>query len=198
MKTLNRIDRLDEMLRLSFLASAQTDTLSNAEQYFQRILAIDPLDDMPASKKNDMLNRLQQVLAGASLGQLVQEGMVRTGITGASLAGQTGLPLTLLEDIQQDRIYTNNVPIILFKRLLKLLGISFSSANQAIRRSFELLQGQTSTGFQTGVSPSFKKGSFISKEAVTRNAPASDGKELFQNEEALSRYINRLEELMNE
>jgi hypothetical protein len=103
----------------------------------------------------------------------------------------------MIKDLQRDSIYPNNVPVVLFRKLLAALKISFQSAERAIRQTFEQLQSQSGVVFQAGLSPAFKKGNFASRESLYKSAPPSDGKELFQNEEALNRYLNKLSELMN-
>jgi hypothetical protein len=198
MKTNNEKDPLDALLTEVFLEQAYIDNLSSANTYYQQILSIEPSVEMPQQKKVEMLERLQQALAPVTLGQLLQNEMSRINISIASAVGKTGLPEILLKDIQQDKLYPNNIPILLLHRLIELLNTPFALVKQGIKETYKLLQSQSSPMSFGGVNPAFKKGNYLSKEVISRTNHANDGKELFQNEEALNRYINRLEELINE
>lgn len=88
---------------------------------------------------------------------------------------------------------------MLFKNLLSYLNISFSSAEKGIRKTFELLQAKLSPTLNShSVHPAFRAGLFLSKSDYNAHfANLSDGKELYENKEALDKYLNRLNELLN-
>jgi hypothetical protein len=160
------------------------------------ILAESNVADMPSEKKQNLMARLQGVLMSASFGQLLTKAITDNGIQAEALEQQTGVPAAMIKDLQGDAIYPNNVPVVLFRRLLTALEISFKSAERAIRQTFEMLQSHSDTAFEAGLVPAFKKGNLASRESFYKSAPPSDGKELLQNEEALDRYLNKLDELM--
>ena len=195
MNTHNRIDRLDEALRMLFLESSNTNL--DAEQTLAAITSGNYTAEMRADKKQLLMNRLQDVLMSASLGQLLENAIRKAGIQAQTLEQQTGVPETMIRDLQQDNIYPNNVPVVLFRKLLSALKISFESAERAIRQTFEMLQVQAGATIQAGLAPAFKKGQFADTPSLYKSSMPSDGKELFQSEEALNRYLNKLDELMH-
>ena len=117
----------------------------------------------------------------------------------AVVAHESELPIEVIQDLKGDLVYTNNIPINLFRKLLSILNISFASAESAVRKTFEILQHQVSgrTNSYSGFNPTYRKGHLTSKEELLKNNSRSDGKELFENKEALDKYLLRLNELMN-
>ncbi len=195
----NQADILDEALKLYFLESAHTgETALHPE--LPSILAGEPVVVMSEAMRIKLIDELQDVLQQSSFGQLITHAIDEQKIDKVSLAEETGLPQTLLMELQRDEVFTNNVPIIFFKKLLETLNISFQIADKAIRNTYELLQHRvSSTASYEAVAPAFKKGgSLPSRESFLKNRSktSTGGKELFQNKEALDRYLNRLDELM--
>jgi hypothetical protein len=194
----NHIDPFDETLRLFFLESAKSND-ENAEKELAMILSNDNPALMPDMMRLNLMVGLEKVLDQTSLGQLIKDAIQKNTVEESTLVQHTGIPLPVLKELEEDALYTNNVPIVLLRNLLKTLNISFHLAKAAIRRTFDLLQLRgTSSTSHNGLTPTFKKGGFSSRETFFRNAPKGSGKELFQNEEALNRYLNRLDELMND
>lgn len=193
----NHIDMLDETLKIFFLESAKTDETA-LHQELSVILSNDNPVEMPDAMRLKLMSRLKDVLLQVSFGQLITEALERNNIEADNLSELTGLPVPVLKELQADTVFTNNVPIVFLKKLLHSLNISYQAAEKAIRNTFELLQHRIpSAASFNGVTPAFKKGSLSSRESFIKNMPKTSGKELFQNEEALNRYLNRLNELMN-
>jgi len=192
-----KIDTLDEALRVIFLESAKdTDAAGVGVQ----ILLSSPVSvNMSDEKKALIIQQLNAVITSLSFGQLLQLAMQNLNTTDEVVAEKSKLPITVIADLKNDSIYTNNVPIVLFKGLLTNLNLSFKPVEEAIRKTFEMLQSQVgikSNNF-SGFSPAFRKGYYTSRELLSKNAPNTDGKELFENIEALDKYLARLNELMN-
>lgn len=192
----NHIDMLDETLKIFFLESAKTDE-TGLYQELSVILSNNQPVEMPDAMRLKLISRLKDVLQQVSFGQLITEAIQKNNIEAENLAQLTGLPVPVLKELQADTVFTNNVPIVFLKKLLHSLNISYQVAEQAIRNTFELLQHRipSSSSFN-GVTPAFKKGNPSSRESFIKNLPKTSGKELFQNEEALNRYLNRLNDLM--
>jgi hypothetical protein len=198
MNTPNRIDTLDEALRVIFLESAKETDAINPEQEMNQILSsVDFV--MSEAKKTLMLEKLNAVCTSLSFGQLLQKAIIDLSTTEALIAEKSNLPVEIIENLKNDNIYTNNVPIKLFKNLVSFLNISFKLVEESVRKTFEILQSPAvakSDSF-SGFSPAFRKGYYASRESLTKNTPATDGKELFENKESLEKYLSRLNELMN-
>lgn len=193
----NHIDMLDETLKIFFLESAKTDETA-LHQELSVILSNNQLVEMSYAMRLKLMNRLKDVLQQVSFGQLITEAIQKSNIEPDHLAELTGLPVPVLKELQTDAVFTNNVPIVFLKKLLHSLNISYGVAEHAIRNTFELLRHRMpSSASYNGMTPTFKKGNLSSRESFIKNMPKTSGKELFQNEEALSRYLNRLNELMN-
>lgn len=197
MDTPNKIDTLDEALRVIFLESAK-DT--EAAGVGMQLLLSSPVSvNMSNEKKTLLMQKLNAVITSLSFGQLLQQAMQNLNATDEIVSEKSKLPITVIADLKNDNIYTNNVPIVLFKGLLSALNLSFKPVEEAIRKTFEMLQSQVAmkSNNLSGFSPAFRKGYYTSRESLSKNAPNTDGKELFENKEALDKYLARLNELMN-
>jgi len=195
----NHTDILDEVLKLYFLESAYAGEMALHPE-LPSILEGEPVAIMPKTMRLKLMGGLKELLKQMSFGQLLTHAIADQKVSAVSLAEETGLPESVLAELRQDEVFANNVPIIFLKKLLKTLNISFQVADKAIRNTYELLQHRVfSVASYEAVTPAFKKGgSLPSRESFIKNKPkTSTGKELFQNKEALDRYLNRLDELMN-
>lgn len=193
----NKIDTLDEALRVVFLESAKGTEEAGAEM--QLLLTAPVSVSMSDEKKAFLIQKLNTVITSLSFGQLLQQVMGNLNITEEVVAEKSKLPVSVIVDLKNDTIYTNNVPIVFFKQLLLALNLSFKPVEEAIRKTFEMLQSQVSlkSSNLSGFSPAFRKGYYTSRESLSKNSPNTDGKELFENKEALEKYLTRLNELMN-
>lgn len=198
MNTPNKIDTLDEALRVIFLESAKEADAINPEQEMNQILSSSDFVMIDA-KKTLMLEKLNAVSTSLSFGQLLQKAIVDLSTTEAVIAEKSSLPVEIIENLKNDSIYTNNVPIKLFKNLVSFLNISFKAVEESVRKTFEILQSPAAAKSDSfsGFSPAFRKGYYASRESLTKNTPTTDGKELFENKESLEKYLSRLNELMN-
>jgi hypothetical protein len=198
MNTPNKIDTLDEALRVIFLESAKETDAINPEQEMNQILSSADFV-MIGTKKTLMLEKLNAVSTSLSFGQLLQKAIVDLNTTEAVIAEKSSLPVEIIEKLKNDSIYTNNVPIKLFKNLVSFLNISFKAVEESVRKTFEILQSPAAAKSDSfsGFSPAFRKGYYASRESLKKNTPTTDGKELFENKESLEKYLSRLNELMN-
>ena len=192
-----KINTLDEALRIIYLERAKD--LGDEIISTQMKLILDSQGpEMERSKYESLLDRLSSEAYAPSLGQLLSRAIVNSGLDNAIVALKTRLPLSVVEQLTNDSIYTNNVPIVFFKSLLSTLNISFSAAEKSIRKTFRMLQGQTlSKPGISSLSPAFRKGLYLNREAIPKNTYDTEGKELFENKEALDKYLFRLNELMS-
>lgn len=198
MHTPNKIDTLDEALRVIFLEGAK-DASDTADAEMQLILSSPADIAMSEDKKVLLMQKLNTVIASLSFGQLLQQAMQNLNVTEGVIAEKSKIPVSVVTDLKNDVIYPNNVPIVLFKNLLSALSLSFKPVETAIRKTFEILQSQVAVKNESpsGFSPAFRKGYYTSRESFTKISPKTDGKELFENKEALEKYLSRLNELMN-
>lgn len=189
-----KLNNLDEALRLIWLDSPDID-----DTIVNDILNTDYQLQMPIDLKNDMINQLEHHLLNKSLGNLLLEQMSIKEIDISSLTTLTKLPNTLLNDILEDKVLTNNIPVLFVKNLLTTLNIRFEDAKKAIFRTFEIVKSNQ-FGIDRGFSmaqPSFRKQGSVNRTLNDWTAISSDNRELFENEDALNKYLLRLNDLMN-
>jgi hypothetical protein len=105
---------------------------------------------------------------------------------------------TVIEALCNDAVYPNNVPIQALKKLVMELRLSFLLVKEAVLKTFSLLQQQAALKDLSGAAPAFRKGHHLFRDGQAANRSDGDGNELFENKEALDKYLNRLGELMNE
>ncbi|BAU55673.1 hypothetical protein [Mucilaginibacter gotjawali] len=152
---------------------------------------------LPDEKATRMLDALTAELSKASLGSMVTQSVAVKQLTSPELQEKTGLTPSLIEAIQADRVFTNSVPVKSLVKLLKLLGLGIDSAMEAIQVTFDRLQTEArnmvmpSGSFQ----PSYRKGMIRGELGKDLSGIKSDESFLYQNEEALKNYTDRLTEL---
>lgn len=197
MKTQNIIDSLQEALRIIYLEGSKDATISSDKQMLFLQFSDRQMSD---TKKELLLKKLKDVMCSPSFGQLLHQSIQQMDLSDLLIAEKVKLPVTVIKELKEDAIYTNNVPIFFLKNLLVLLNLSFSSVEQAIRKTFDGLQSQGSMRIETysAFSPAFRKGHYSSRESITENRMKADGKELFENKEALDKYLARLDNLMKQ
>jgi hypothetical protein len=129
MHTQNKIDTLDEALRVIFLEGAK-DAPETADAEMQLILSSPSDIAMSEDKKAMLIQKLNTVIVSFSFGQLLQQAMHNLNVTEEVIAEKSKIPVSVVADLKNDAIYTNNVPIVLFKNLLSALGLSFKPVKQ--------------------------------------------------------------------
>lgn len=194
MNLIEKIDAIDEALRIVVLEHAKDCQPAESEIQMARILLADG-PEMTPSRHEQMIDRLFSTAFQPSLGNVLADAVAETKSEAFELSNRLRIPVTVLQDLLSDKIYTNNVPIVLFKNLLLALNISFENAKKGIEKTFSMLQGQTELGFgYSAVNPAFRRRS--QQNSVLPVSSHADGRELFENKEALDKYLKRLEELM--
>ncbi len=195
----NNIDALDEALKLIFLENPKESNVSSLEKEVEQLLSFSPVKTMAANKMALLIQKLNVVATSLTFGQLFQQALKKENLAEESIAEKIKLPIDVILELKMDNVYTNNIPIVLFRNLLSTLNLSFKSVETAIRKTFEVLQNQVEPRQSnlSGFSPAFRKGFYTSRESFSKNSHKTDGKELFENKEALEKYLIRLNELMN-
>jgi len=192
------IDPLDEALRLLVLENA--DELEFNQAVKGMVFMEENVEaEMSAVGKEKLISGLTSLLTSPSFGDIIKTQMRKVQLDAARLSQETQLPETLIEELTMDRFYVNNVPIKFFKTLLNTLQITFESAESAVRKTFTMLQSQQDDySASVLLKPSFRKSLMVSSDEVSDMITSNKGKELFENKEALDKYLLRLNELMQE
>jgi hypothetical protein len=186
-------DIIDEALKLVYLEHAD---LLNDEDVDKEILKINATLTTPiltVERENMLLSRLAEVMNTESLGQAISHQLAKMKISIEELSKNTQLPTEVVQALIQDDIYTNNVPIQLFKKLLEHLKLNISIVERSIKKTLQLL-GEKTQSKDLMLQPAFRKG--FSRGSSSQMNRRTDGKELYENAESMEKYISRLKELM--
>jgi len=112
-----------------------------------------------------------------------------------SLIEKVHVPLSVMENLLTDKIYANTVPVGFMKNILSILEIPFDEAASAIRESFDSLKVQPSYNV-AGARPMARKSNHRKTNSSAVRIGNSKTKALFENEEALNKYLNHLEQII--
>ena len=201
MKQYNNIQPFDSLL-LAYITRQSQDNLvsGNTDKEVEVVFSKHFDELLPKQKVESLLSDLTEALSKDSLGSLIQKGLVATTVPIAELQTSTGLTPSLLEDIKEDMVFTNSVPVRSLVKLLKLLDISLDKAQEAIQTTFEKLSTESKMflSIPVKVQPAFRKGMSHGDTTFDFKRLKSDESYLYQNKEALNKYTNRLSELYSE
>lgn len=188
-------DIIDEALRLAYLEHADLLSDENVDNEISKIDTIESKAALSSDKESLLFSRLTEVMTAESLGQTISHQLTQMNITVDELSETTHLPVDVVQALIRDDIYTNNVPIQLFKALLEHLKLNVANVERSIKKTLQLLGEKTQTQDLT-LQPSFRKGFFLSRGPSSQSNRKTDGKELYENAESMEKYVARLKELM--
>jgi len=190
-----QIDPIEEALRLVYL---NADNTFDVSLELNRIIASEYPIEVSLNKKNNMVNSLYEKLAVDSLGILISQAIERKQLSIKDLSFESNLPLSTLELLQADLILANSIPIMSFQKLLKRLQIPLEKAQEAIIKTFHILKNELafSPTSVNSIHLAYRRSIKVTT-SINSKASKSEIQHLFQNEEALTKYLNRLSELYN-
>ena len=194
----NKVDPFDETLRLLWLKNAGNADPNTSAKELNFILDTNYYTDIDEAKEKLMIDKIFEKINTPSFGQLISETAKTKSISNDTIAEQSKLPVEIIVALQEDTIFPNNIPVRLFKNILNLLDISIDSAKKAIWKTFSIVKNREFTeSHSLLLQPSFRHNNF-SKQLSPKASNGTDGRELFENEDALKKYISKLNELMNQ
>lgn len=195
MKNRETIDPIEEALRLNYLNANSLD----ASKELNHIIAGKYSIEISSEKAKVMVNSLYEKLAVDSLGILISKAIDTGNIKVQEMATESGLPVMTIEQLQGDLILANSIPVISFKNLLKRLQIPFDKAREGIIKTFHILKNDLAFSLSnvTSLRLAYRRRDSKSTTSFNTKASKSENQYLFQNEEALNKYLNRLSELYN-
>ncbi|MDF2188327.1 hypothetical protein [Paraflavitalea sp. CAU 1676] len=172
-------------------------TGGNLEKEAEIVFSRAAIASLSSEKTELLIAKLTNSLTKETLGALVKDAMNTSVTPLPDLHQATGLTPSLLENIKNDMVFTNSVPVKSLLKLIKILNISLAKATAGIAATFEKLQTESRifSSMPTKIQPAFKKG-------ISQHAQQSDFRHLkqdesylYQNKEALDKYTQRLSEL---
>jgi hypothetical protein len=190
----NQIDKIDEALRILWLDAGVNTSESDASKQLTEILNEPVHIEMPAEDHARLMSDLFITMSTMSLGEVAVEKMRSLNISTKSLAEQVKLSEERIEQIKNDEIYPNSIPVVLLKDFLEKLKVKFNMAEKGIMKTFEMVLSRLIVP-AVECRPVFRRASSreISEVGGALRKTKSD---LYENKEALFNYLNKLEELM--
>ena len=190
----NKIDKVEEALRILWLDAGINANESNACSHLAGILREPVRVVMPAEDQAKLMADLFVTMSTVSLGELIAEKMQSMAIPTDILVEQVKLSAERIDQLKNDEIYPNSVPVVLLNDLLDRLRISFHLAEKGIFKTFEVVRQRLLVP-AIACKPVFRRASSREDSDVGRALRKSKA-DLYENKEALFNYLNKLEELM--
>lgn len=190
----NNIDKVDEALRILWLDAGENASESDACNQLARILQDQVQTAMPADDQDNLMAELFITMSTVSLGELIVESLQSMSFSVDKIAEEVKLSEERINQLKNDEIYPNSIPVVLLKDLLEKLKISFRLAEKGILKTFEVVRQRLHVP-AVACRPVFRRAS--SKEDIDMSGALRKTKtDLYENKEALFNYLNKLEELM--
>jgi hypothetical protein len=192
----NKINTMDEALRVLWLENSQSADFNISENELELILASDDVLQMDQQKQCQLIDKLFNTIKSISLGELISEAFKSKALSEEAVAQETRLPMKVIEELKTDSVFPNNIPVLLLKGLFNNLDISYKAAEQSILKTFEIMRKKKFINLEPGYATmAFRKsGNDIKGSLISRNKV--DGSELYENKDALVKYLSKLEDLM--
>jgi hypothetical protein len=189
-------DIINEAIKIVYLEHADLLNDEDTDKEIAKIKSELVVGKLSAEKEGLLFSMLTELIMTESLGQMIARQMNELKINQQELAKNTLLPTDVINALISDEIYTNNVPILLFKKLAEQLHLKFTVIEQSIKKTLQLL-GDRAQVKDLSLQPAFRKGFYLSRGSSTLSNTKTDGKELYENSESMEKYLNRLKELLN-
>lgn len=188
------IDLFNELLRLSCLNQLSHQEPEATATALQRVRVTADMSQANDAQFDRLRSRLLIPLTTPSLGELLERVVQTTDV--AEVISQTGLPISMVEQLRTDRLYPTQIPVMMMKRLLIWLQIPFLEAEAALQKTAERFSALVDTTTpQYGTAPLGRK-TFRNAANTPSSEPGSRSRDLYANEDALRMYLNRLEQEM--
>lgn len=192
------IDPVDEALRLAYVNSGSSDSeLLDASTQLKNITSAEYKSQPSEEAAIKMVDKLYEKLAVDSLGTLIANAASKANLKKEELAEKSSLPLSTIEQLQADKVLANSIPVLSLRNLLKSLQIPFEKAEKAINKTFQILKNEfafSSTALGA-MQLSYRRRNAGVATSFNSKASKSESQYLFQNREALKKYLKRLNEL---
>jgi hypothetical protein len=194
------VDALDEMLRLAVLE--RSVTLSSEDQWIEqmaeRIFSTSPEVSPTDQKWQELFERLLEGLNELeTFGDLLSSALQRQNLDLPKLSEAIELSHETLEQLSQDNLFPDHVPVLLMKRLIEFLGLSFGKAKTTLQKTAALIIENQSAKNMSSLTPAFARRRAIDK--ISKEHPvaiaAGDFLDQYSADASLEIYLRRLEAL---
>jgi hypothetical protein len=197
MSNQKNINSFEEALRNTWLQSAKDADIGFSERELKLILSsTDDTFEMDEQKKEALINKIFETSNGPSIGSVISEAMNLGKLSSESMANGAKIPLAMFQQLISDEIFPNNVPVVGLGKILNMLSIQIENARQPIQTTFNIMKAKELRNIDASCRIAARRqqpeGGIGS---VNRNGE-NKGRELFENQEALDKYLQKLEEVM--
>jgi len=191
------INSFDEAIRVIWLESSKV-TNEEPENISEFILDSEVTSNLSENKRDKLVDELFEKSKIPSFGLILSDAIIKNNVSMKEINEITNLSENVINDLQKDNIFINNIPILLFKKLLDFTKISFEKAETSIYKTFEILKNKDILNkiYSPGLCITQRKESKITKELTTSNKIEITGKNLYENKESLQRYLSHLKEIL--
>lgn len=186
MSTDKKYDIIDGVLLKRFM---EKDDFDNAES----ILSNEYDVNIDQKKRLQVFEQLIALAEKPTFGFLLSQ--IETE-TVQSVAKKAGISDEQLEKIYHDEVLINRIPITRLKVFLEALHLTYEKVRESIIRTSEILSTQSKAmTFDQKMGVAFRR---KMSDSIGTISWGSDFKsDLFDNNEALNKYLNKLDELMS-
>lgn len=186
MSTERKYDIIDGVLLKRFLEKDDFDNLESVLSDKHEEIEIN--HEKRSKILDKLLNLYEKPTFGTLLGHLERQDVQR-------IADEVGISKDQLQRIYRDEILINRIPITRLKVFLETLNLTFEKVRDSIIRSSEVLSSQSKAMvLDKKIGIAFKRK--ISEGNSTVSWGNDFKSDLFDNDEALNKYLNKLNELM--
>jgi len=194
------VDALDEMLRLAVLERSVTASSDDewVDQLAEFVFSTSPEVSPPDEKRQELFGRLQEDLNELeTFGDLFSSALQQQNLDLPMLAEAIELSHETLEQLSQDNLFPDRVPVLLMKRLIEFLGLSFGKAKTTLQKTATLIIENQNAKNISSLTPAFARRWAIDKIGKVRPVAIAAGDFLdpYSAHASLEIYLRRLEAL---
>ena len=180
-------------LRQAWLANASQTDFETGGQTLQQLLMNEDTTDSHNDQERQIDNRLRLLMVTPTLGTLLCQ--ATSSIPPDQQVHQTGLSTETLDELRADQLHPTSIPVLRMKRLIEFLKLSVAQAMAALQKTAEQYSQQLAPDAPThGITGRIASVSKTAKTAASLGT--SNSRFLFESDEALRTYLNRLENEM--
>jgi len=191
-----KLNSLDELLRIYWLESAKELNHGLTAKELKLILEQKQSVSMPKDRYYDLIEKLHDKVANISLGKVITQAIEEKKLTDSQVLEATTIPLDVIKDLKADVIFTNTIPVLLLKKLLEFLSITFDKAEQAILNTYEIVTRKNMAPENNISIVTYSRRENSTGDKLLKIGGRLERKQLYENKESLEMYMGKLKELM--
>lgn len=200
MKQTEKILPFEHLIGAYIVSDYAQSGASTADREAAQVFSAKLEVSMPTDRVQNLLNALGNAISKATLGSLVTASLADKQVADEVIHEKTGLTPSILDSIKQDMAFTNSIPVKSLVKLLKFLAIPFDQIISGMEQTFDKLnvESRMLLAVPASARPSFRKGVQRGDLGAELLHLKADESYLYQNKEAMDKYVKRFTELYEE